>query len=168
MIYREKLRSFKSLKEQDSSIWTEGIPKDEFRANVGTASDFILKYEREETVKESEHFRITRYKLRNDIDGTGGAFIVKKFAYKQGDNQSEEEVAMLLRTWIVMKKLGPIEQCEIYHDDKYYYNVRLVQKLWNTDLFKYTVYHLDDNMFKDMSNIALLLKDIIGQLKKTA
>ena len=75
----------------------------------------------------------------------------------------------LLIKWVVMKKLGILEHCEIYDNAL---NVALVQKLYQIDLwnyispFKYSEEEKKEEIFKNIEeNVALLMATLCPKLK---
>ena len=143
------------------------ITEDEREKHVGTGSDYISKYDLGDMLGKSKKFHVFKCILINDIEieSKKKIFAVKVYEYKTKIMPIKAQY--LLKTWITMKKIGVIENCQIYDQNEYLYNLRLVQKLWDIDLKKYIECNGgDNNMFKNTKNIRLFMKDIVKQLKK--
>ena len=139
------------------------IKQDGLGNDVLSIQEFDKRYKRtgQNLASLNIKFVIEKIKDRNDEN------IVKVAKQAKRDKQSDFCDELLIK-WIVMKKLGILEDCELYSDDK---SVILVQKFWKTDLYRYIYFcehsKTNENMFTNIEeNVALFMKTICPKLKK--
>ena len=162
------MQCFSKSHRYDSHLFTM-LPKSDTADSVLPYSAFEDKYRYN---GKYVHERNLEYEIKQVIEAenkTNDTDIICKCEKKLiVTDKFKKRRASLLQRWVVMKKLGLLEQCEIFDgvNNNGQYVTSCVQRLWERDLRSYLIYFnatndSDDNFFMGIQlNIAFFMQTI--------